>query len=326
MDKYFQHIIRYFFHHQVSDETASKVQARLVRGKDDSDNVMHEIWDETEGQQMDEATIENAYQKTADRIFIRRRLLRNLSRLRVAAFWAIPFLFLCGSIYYYTISRQAKGNQDVTFIHKYTAYGERALITLPDSSKVWLNGGSTLIYPSTFVSSERNVSLSGEAFFDVVKDKRPFTVDVNQVKLKVLGTTFNVYCYPDQSQVIATLETGKIQVSIENESKPYILLPDDQIVFDSSTGDVAIQKVSASNLSAWRTGTLIFEDVQFSHAIQQLEHAYNVKFHVLNNKYNGQTIRAEFNSNESIEEIMAVFSMLIPSLAYEINGKDIFIK
>lgn len=326
MSKYYQDLIRYFFRHEVSEDITRRVHERMVRSEDDSDDVLREMWDETDRATMDEASVEKAYRQTSEKVIPRKFLFIKYSWLRVAAIWTVPFLLLCGSFYLYNINRHNSDSKDVAFIHKHTSFGERRLIILPDSSKVWLNGGSTLIYPSAFVSNERNVSLSGEAFFDVVKGKQPFVVDVNQVKLKVLGTTFNVFSYPDNSQVVATLETGKIQVSIENSRKAYILSPNDQMVFDSSTGDVNIRQVSASNFSSWRTGTLNFEDIKFGQAIQQLEHVYDVKVHVLNKKYNEQTIHAQFNTNESVEEIMAVLKMLIPSLDYEINGKDIFIR
>ena len=165
------------------------------------------------------ASVEDAYQDIKKKVFGIENTKRKLSWLRIAAIWAVPFLCLCGSIYFF--AGQGNPYKDIEFVHKFTANGERNLITLPDSSKVWLNGGSSLIYPSRFVSAERNVCLSGEAFFEVVKDKRPFIVDVNQIKLKVLGTTFNVMSYPDNPRIIATLETGKIQVNIENQKKKY---------------------------------------------------------------------------------------------------------
>ncbi len=327
LSKYYHDIIRYFFHHQASEEIIDRVQKRILHSQDDADDVMREIWERLDDELLDDADVENAYERTADTVFGRESHTRSLSWMRIAAIWAVPFLFLCGSMFFYINARQnSDAYDDIAFIHKFTANGERCLITLPDSSKVWLNGGSTLIYPSRFVSAERNVCLSGEAFFDVVKDSRPFIVDVNQIKLKVLGTTFNVFSYPDNSHVVATLETGKIQVSIENNKQAYFLRPNDQMVFNSKTGEVNVRKVTATNSSAWRTGTLYFEDTRFCQAIQQLEHVYNVKIHVLNNQYNKQTIRAHFNSNETMEEIMEVFKMLIPSLNYEISGRDIFIK
>ena len=184
MSKYYHDIIRYFFHHQASEEIIDRVQKRILHSQDDADDVMREIWERLDDELLDDADVENAYEQTADTVFGRESHTRSLSWMRIAAIWAVPFLFLCGSMFFYINARQnSDAYDDIAFIHKFTANGERCLITLPDSSKVWLNGGSTLIYPSRFVSAERNVCLSGEAFFDVVKDSRPFIVDVNQIKL-----------------------------------------------------------------------------------------------------------------------------------------------
>ena len=229
--------------------------------------------------------------------------------------------------FYAQANKKAKFYSEVVFMHKFTAYGERSKILLPDSSEVWLNGGSSLIYPSRFVSAERNVCLTGEAFFKVKKDsKRPFTVDVNKMKLKVLGTTFNVFSYPDNPQVMATLETGKLQINVDNQKKPYLLKPNDQLVMDTKTGEVEMRHVNAKDYSVWRVPAMYFEETKLIYALQQIERAYNVKIHVQNSRYNNQTIRAHFNADESIEGIMAVLKMLIPQLNYEIDGNDIFIK
>ena len=145
------------------------------------------------------------------------------------------------------------------------------------------------------------------------------------MKLRVLGTTFNVFSYPDNPQVVATLETGKVQITVANKKKPYILEPNEQLVLDSKTGDVELHNVNAPDFSVWRVPSLYFEETKLIYAFQQIERTYNVKIHVQNSHYNNQTIRAHFNSDETIEGIMAVIKMLIPAINYEIEGNDIFI-
>ena len=320
-------IVKYFFRHQVSDEIASKVQDRLVHTSHDLDPVLRELWDECEEGTADDASTETAYQ----------RLLSSLPGssgsgrlpwLKIAAIWIVPFTLMGLAAFFYASGlKQSRSLSEVVFMHQFTAYGERCMVTLPDSSRVWLNGGSSLIYPSRFVSAERNVCLTGEAFFEVTKDaSRPFTVDVNQMKLKVLGTTFNVFSYPDNPKVVATLETGKIEISVANQKKPYVLSPDNQLVLDTKTGEVEVHDVRAADFSVWRIPALHFDEVELMYAFQQIARTYDVKIHIQNSRYNHQTIRAHFNAGESIEGIMAVIKMLIPSLNYEIDGNDIFIR
>ena len=208
-------------------------------------DAFREIWDSLKDETMEEAALERAYQDTARKLFGDEQpkvAVKRFSWLKIAAVWGIPLLMLGAAAWFYASATQkAKLYSEVVFMHKFTAYGERTMVILPDSSKVWLNGGSSLIYPSRFVSAERNVCLTGEAYFDVRKDSsRPFTVDVNQMKLKVLGTTFNVFSYPDNPQIVATLETGKLQIKVDNQEKPYTLSPNDQLVLDSKTGEVEL--------------------------------------------------------------------------------------
>ena len=327
MSGYIHHIIRYFFHHDASDEMTARVQERLGHLGDEADETIRQIWDECGEATANDASTEKAYRQMMTALQGSQPSIKRFSWLKMAAMWAIPLILLGAAAWFYSVATErAKLYSEVVFMHKFTAYGERSMIILPDSSKVWLNGGSSLIYPSRFVSAERNVCLTGEAYFEVKKDKsRPFTVDVNQMKLKVLGTTFNVFSYPDNPQIVATLETGKVQITIANKKKPYILEPNEQLVLDSKTGDVELHNVNAPDFSVWRVPSLYFEETKLIYAFQQIERTYNVKIHVQNSHYNNQTIRAHFNSDETIEGIMAVIKMLIPAINYEIDGNDIFI-
>lgn len=327
MSGYIHHIIRYFFHHDASDEMTARVQERLGHLGDEADETIRQIWDECGEATANDASTEKAYRQMMAALQGSQPSIKRFSWLKMAAMWAIPLILLGAAAWFYSVATErAKLYSEVVFMHKFTAYGERSMIILPDSSKVWLNGGSSLIYPSRFVSAERNVCLTGEAYFEVKKDKsRPFTVDVNQMKLKVLGTTFNVFSYPDNPQIVATLETGKVQITVANKKKPYILEPNEQLVLDSKTGDVELHNVNAPDFSVWRVPSLYFEETKLIYAFQQIERTYNVKIHVQNSHYNNQTIRAHFNSDETIEGIMAVIKMLIPAINYEIEGNDIFI-
>ena len=328
MSAYLDHIIKYFFHHKVSEEIASRVQDRLVHSGDDADASLREIWDGLEETPMNENDTEEAFRQVTSTLFGKEAPARRPAWLRIAAMWAVPLLMVGAAAWYYvSASKQADLYSNLKYELVFTANGERTLVTLPDSSKVWLNGGSTLIYPSRFISAERNVCLSGEAYFEVTKDsQRPFTVDVNHVKLKVLGTTFNVFSYPDNPRVVTTLETGKLQVKVDNKKEPYLLEPDNQLVMDTKTGEVDVRTVHAADYSVWRVPVLYFEETELIYALRQIERTYNVKVHIQNSHFNHQTIRAHFNQDDSIVNIMTVIKMLIPAMNYTIEGDDIYIR
>ncbi len=311
MSAYTKHIIKYFFDHHTSAATTRRVHQRILNGGSDVDDALRAVWDSCE-------TASECDNKPATRHHW----------LKVAAMWALPTVMMTTALWFYAqANKKARQYSEVVFMHKFTAFGERSRIVLPDSSIVWLNGGSSLIYPSKFLSAERNVCLTGEAFFDVKKDAtRPFTVDINKMKLKVLGTTFNVFTYPNNPQITATLETGRLQINVANGQKPYVLTPNEQLTMDTKTGKVEVRQVKATDYSVWRVPALYFEETKLIYALQQIERAYNVKIHVQNSRYNNQTIRAHFNTDETIEGIMHVLKMLIPSLNYEINGDNIYIR
>lgn len=327
MSKYIQHIIKYFFGHEVSKDLASKTRQRIVQAGEESEPALREVWDELDGQQMDDDTLDRAWHRTYERL-TGRQPSQRMTWLRIAAIWAVPILLLGTAFWFWQQGRnQYTDYEDVSFVHKFTAFGERELVTLPDSSKVWLNGGSTLIYPSRFVMKERNVCLSGEAFFEITKNsQQPFVVDVNLMRLKVLGTTFNLYAYPNDPKIMATLETGSVQIDVEKKDRPYFLSPNNQLVYDSNTGEVTIISVNTANYQAWRSGALYFNDTKFNVAIEQLERRYDVTIHLMNNKHSGQTIRAHFGPDDSIENVMDILKLLIPDLHYQIKDKNIYIE
>ena len=145
-----------------------------------------------------------------------------------------------GSAYLYKETLTIKNElSNVTFIQYYVSNGKREQVTLPDRSKVWLNSGSLLIYPSAFIGNEREVYLAGEGYFSVTKDKEcPFIVKTNSVSVSVLGTEFNINAYPNIDKVVTTLEEGSIRMSLNRFDSSYLLEPDDQIVYIPSTGHI----------------------------------------------------------------------------------------
>ena len=328
MSNYIRHIIKFFSSHEVSEELTSKARQRIVQAGEEAEPAMREVWDELDGQHMDKEVVDQAWIRLNERLSLTPKQVELPMWLRIAAIWAVPILILGASFWFYQQSQnQLNGYEDVSFVHRFTAYGQRELITLPDSSKVWLNGGSTLIYPSRFAAKERNVCLTGEAYFEVTKNPRqPFIVDVNQVRLKVLGTTFNLYAYPNDHIITATLESGAVQIDVEKKDNPYILSPNDQLTYDAKTGEVNISRVNIENYLSWRSGALYFNDIQFGSAIEQIERRYDVTIHLMNNKHSEQTIRAHFSPDDSIEKVFDILRMLIPDLNYQIKGKDIYLE
>ena len=311
MNNYIHKIIDFFFHHEVSDEITERVYNRMVFPVEDKarEEAVSHIWDK-----------------------LHREHIRNTKRInwgRVAAIWAIPFIMVCFSAYYYYSAKDyvKETLSEVTYMQRYAAMGTREEVVLPDGSKVWLNAGTLLVYPSSFISESRNVYIAGEGFFEVSKDKEhPFIVTTNHLELEVLGTTFNISAYPDNNQIMATLETGRLQVKVNKQPEKYFLEPNDQLIYTPSTGIVQQHKVNAVSHSDWRMGGLFFGNVPFNDVLHTLERVYGVKFHVRTSIYQNQSLRVHFNRNESLEQVLQIIKILVPGIEYEIVGKNIYLR
>ena len=328
MNNYIHKIIDFFFHHEVSDEITERVYNRMVFPVEDKarEEAVSQIWDKLDdtslGLKKEEQTVE----------LVHREHIRNTKRInwgRVAAIWAIPFIMVCFSAYYYYSAKDyvKETLSEVTYMQRYAAMGTREEVVLPDGSKVWLNAGTLLVYPSSFISESRNVYIAGEGFFEVSKDKEhPFIVTTNHLELEVLGTTFNISAYPDNNQIMATLETGRLQVRVNKQPEKYFLEPNDQLIYTPSTGIVQQHKVNAVSHSDWRMGGLFFGNVPFNDVLHTLERVYGVKFHVRTSIYQNQSLRVHFNRNESLEQVLQIIKILVPGIEYEIVGKNIYLR
>ncbi len=161
-------------------------------------------------------------------------------------------------------------------------YGSRSVITLADGSKVWLNAGSRLIYPSEFVDKKREVFLVGEAFFEVAKNAdQPFLVKTADVEIKVLGTRFNVSAYPEDYSVQTALAEGSVELTRVNAGlleKKIKLSPGELAYFNKKSKETLIYNVDVEYYTLWTEGLFRFSNTDLSRIIRKLERYYNIRF------------------------------------------------
>ena len=149
-------------------------------------------------------------------------------------------------------------------------------VTLADGSRVWLNAGSSLKYPEAFTGGQREVYLKGEAYFEVKPDERkPFVVRVNDMDLRVLGTSFDVKAYPDDEMIITTLVTGKIAQRYVATDTNIVLTPSRQSVFNRETGRLQTQVVDVRDALAWREGKFVMKDARLEDIFHELSRWYD---------------------------------------------------
>ncbi|MCL3779787.1 DUF4974 domain-containing protein [Prolixibacteraceae bacterium JC049] len=154
--------------------------------------------------------------------------------------------------------------------------GANYKITLSDGTTVELNSESKLKYPVQFNGKRRMVTLTGEAYFDVTHTGKPFVVNVNGVKVFVLGTEFNVRGYQDESNIETTLVEGKVRVKAPNMN-PVVLKPNQQAKVNQEKESLSVQKVNASRFIAWRKGVFIFQNTKLVDVMRTLQRWYNIE-------------------------------------------------
>ena len=126
------------------------------------------------------------------------------------------------------------------------------LLVLSDGTRVWMNSDSRLKYPVMFSSNKREVILSGEAYFDVVKDKSaPFIVKTESGNIEVLGTEFNIKCYSDEDALVTTLVNGKVKFD-DGINPSVILKPEEQLIFEKENGQSIVRKVNVNHYISWK--------------------------------------------------------------------------
>ncbi|MGQ7871106.1 FecR family protein [Sunxiuqinia sp. sy24] len=157
-------------------------------------------------------------------------------------------------------------------------------LTLSDGTTVYLNSMTTLKYPVQFGQINREVELIGEAYFEVARNTvKPFIVNTKEMRLEVLGTSFNVNAYKDSKSIITTLVEGKVKLShSQNGAKEQILNPNEQVVMDNLSGNIIRRKVDVTNYISWKDGQLVFHDMALEDIMVLLARWYSVKVFYMN--------------------------------------------
>lgn len=195
-----------------------------------------------------------------------------------------------------------------------TPKGGQFQLVLPDGTLVWLNAASSLQFPSQFSQVGREVSLTGEAYFEVSKDRtRPFKVHVNHLQVEVLGTHFNINAYPDEPSILTTLASGSIILTTSGQM--VLLKPDDQAeVFNNQPGHIFSRVVDVNNILAWKNGNFDFDNASIAVIMRQISRWYDVDI-----QYSGPVSTRRFTGSISRQVNLSV---LLTMLRYSgINSK-----
>jgi len=191
--------------------------------------------------------------------------------------------------------------------------GSKSEVLLPDGTKVQLNSGSSITYPSSFPQNMRNVSLSGEAFFEVHSDrKNPFMVSTTDFEVRVTGTRFNVSAYPDDKTVSATLAEGIIDIALEGQGTSTKLKPGEKITLDRKENKAQITNADVEMETAWKSGEFIFKEIAFADLVVKLERWYDVKINYTDKRFDTYKYTGRFKNQETIWQVLDALQLTSP--------------
>lgn len=197
-------------------------------------------------------------------------------------------------------------------VEVHTHPGMSSSLTLPDGTLVYLNSASSLTYPASFSGDARNVSLKGEAYFEVAKDaKRKFTVSTpHDASIEVVGTHFNIEAYENEKRVLATLLEGKVNFVYRygGQARGIPLLPGSKVIYDVDTHKVRMLRTTGVSETGWTQGKVILENTPLEEALHLLGNFFHVDFVVANPKLKEYSFTGVF-ANQSLERILDKFRL-----------------
>ncbi|MEO5888857.1 MAG: FecR domain-containing protein [Ferruginibacter sp.] len=212
----------------------------------------------------------------------------------------------------------ASATTEITYNTIATPRGGTYQIELPDGSLVWLNAASSLRFPTAFSAGERKVEVTGEAYFEVVKNKAmPFIVHVNNSTIRVMGTHFNVMAYDNESSLTTTLLEGAVKFVNGNDSS--ILEPGQQTQFFGNGRLDLLKAVDLENVIAWKEGSFHFEGENLEIILRQLTRWYDIEV-VYENKKTENLFYLEMPRNTKLADILKVLE-LSSGIHFKIEGK-----
>ncbi|MHA4809361.1 FecR family protein [Flavitalea flava] len=199
--------------------------------------------------------------------------------------------------------------------------GNQSRLILPDGTKVWINAGSRLTYPTVFTGSTRELTMEGEAFFEVSKDEaHPFIVHAKDMSVKVLGTAFDINTY--DPVLLTTLTEGKVNVS-EAETA-VILEPGEQALFETGKKtSLKKNKVDTYLFTSWKDGIIFLEDASFQKIATQLGRQYDYNLVFDDPELADLHFTVNMKAPEKLQEVLHTITSTIEGVGFETTGREV---
>lgn len=201
--------------------------------------------------------------------------------------------------------------------------GEISKITLPDGTFVWLNSGSILRCPTSFNNKDRLVTITGEAYFDVMQNNHNrFIVKTDACDIIVKGTQFNITAYANDDFIQATLIKGSIDFCYAKGTEK--MQPGEQINLIKKSGKLVKSRVNTEECNAWIKRNIEFDNITLGELLKKLERYYNVTFHLQTDSLANKNLRISVRNGETLNEVISAIKKVL-HVNITINDKDVYI-
>ena len=263
---------------------------------------------------------EKAWEQVDSKLEILKTRARRLKNIVLVVSGMAATLLIFLSLTFYTDLFSTSG----ATLSMRTTYGSRSEVVLPDGSVVKLNAGSNLEYHFDKVNQTRKVDFSGEAFFEVAKSKKPFVIETaDGLKVKVLGTKFNLSTYPEDRIAQTSLFEGKIELS-QNGSPSLILEPGQMAILDKKLNEIKYTEGEISHTTSWMQNKLYMENMSLHEVCIKLERWYDVRITLISNDLGEKIHYTGVLKEQTVLDVLNALCHL-SSISYKLNGKEITI-
>lgn len=210
-----------------------------------------------------------------------------------------------------------------------TPKGRQYHVVLPDGTEVWLNAASSIQYPVAFKGRERRVKISGEVYFEVAaKSWQPFVVEADQMKLEVLGTSFNVNTYNDEKTIRTTLLTGAVKITPSHTTQPKVLVPGQTAVLSKPDASqeatlIVAETPDSDKIIAWKNGLFNFDGMDLYSVMRQLERWYNIDVQYVG-KPDNVIFKGKMHRNTNLSDVLKVLETM--DVNFELKGNILYVR
>lgn len=283
---------------------------------------MERLYREAQAAAMPRRETEGALHRLHTRIEARERQDKaRKARLNVWRRWAAAAAVIVVCIGLYALRGVVSPEKHIEYIYARATATTPRQITLPDGTKVWLNNGATLRYPKTFADTLREVMLTGEAYFEVAKNRqKPFVVDSRDMKVKVLGTVFNFNTNARGNASEVSLIEGSVEVSSHKSAGLVVLMPGQRARLDGD-GALTVCNTDTRIAAVWHNELIPFDNCNVRQIANTLEQIYGVKIVVDPNINRNDTYSGQIMWKADIDTVLSLLTNTLPVTFSHRNGK-----